>query len=146
MDLADFSGRQAIGHARNDLQRPGIGFEQPIDVGQLLGGGQDPLRIGLLIGLVTGPASLVRIISAHKQPLLEPRTPPMVVADTAHDTRQKRKNGYVWRPGARAVENACDRLNELPIGVMHFPGTGIQDNLADKAKKLGIPVWRFGGA
>ena len=34
----------------------------------------------------------------------------------------------------------------LPIGVMHFPGTGIQDNLADKAKKLGIPVWRFGGA
>ncbi|WP_315730693.1 MULTISPECIES: DUF2493 domain-containing protein [unclassified Bradyrhizobium] len=37
-------------------------------------------------------------------------------------------------------------LNVLPIGVMHFPGTGIQDNLADKAKKLGIPVWRFGGA
>ncbi|MCS3926130.1 hypothetical protein M2175_001161 [Bradyrhizobium elkanii] len=37
-------------------------------------------------------------------------------------------------------------LNALPIGVMHFPGTGIQDNLADKAKKLGIPVWRFGGA
>ena len=31
-----------------------------------------------------------------------------------------------------------------PIGVMHFPGTGIQDNLADKAKKLGIPVWKFG--
>ncbi|MGF6313559.1 hypothetical protein ABIB82_007716 [Bradyrhizobium sp. i1.8.4] len=37
-------------------------------------------------------------------------------------------------------------LNELPIGVMYFPGTGIQDNLADKAKKLGIPVWKFGGA
>ena len=34
----------------------------------------------------------------------------------------------------------------LPIGVMHFPGTGIQDNLADKAKKLGIPVWKFSGA
>ena len=32
----------------------------------------------------------------------------------------------------------------LPIGVMHFPGTGIQDNLADKAKKLGIPVWKYG--
>ena len=32
----------------------------------------------------------------------------------------------------------------LPIGVLHFPGTGIQDNLADKAKKLGIPVWKFG--
>jgi hypothetical protein len=37
-------------------------------------------------------------------------------------------------------------LETLPIGVIHFPGTGIQDNLADKAKKLGIPVWRFGGA
>ena len=36
-------------------------------------------------------------------------------------------------------------LAVLPIGVMHFPGTGIQDNLADKAKKLGIPVWKFGG-
>jgi YspA, cpYpsA-related SLOG family len=35
-------------------------------------------------------------------------------------------------------------LETLPIGVLHFPGTGIQDNLADKAKKLGIPVWKFG--
>ena len=37
-------------------------------------------------------------------------------------------------------------LELLPIGVMHFPGSGIQDNLADKAKRLGIVVWRFGGA
>ena len=37
-------------------------------------------------------------------------------------------------------------LAVLPIGVIVFPGTGIQDNLADKARKLGIPVWRFGGA
>jgi hypothetical protein len=35
-------------------------------------------------------------------------------------------------------------LAVLPIGVMHFPGTGIQDNLADKANKLGIPLWKFG--
>jgi hypothetical protein len=35
-------------------------------------------------------------------------------------------------------------LAVLPIGVMSFPGTGIQDNLADKARKLGIPVWKFG--
>jgi hypothetical protein len=34
-------------------------------------------------------------------------------------------------------------LDVVPIGVIVFPGTGIQDNLADKAKKLGIPVWRF---
>lgn len=39
-------------------------------------------------------------------------------------------------------------LAVLPIGVIVFPGTGIQDNFADKAKKLGIPVLRFetGGA
>jgi len=35
-------------------------------------------------------------------------------------------------------------LETLPIGVMVFPGTGIQENLADKARKLGIPVWKFG--
>ena len=39
-------------------------------------------------------------------------------------------------------------LTVLPIGVIVFPGTGIQENLADKARKLGIPVWKFdnGGA
>jgi hypothetical protein len=34
-------------------------------------------------------------------------------------------------------------LDALPIGVIVFPGTGIQGNLADKARLLGIPVWRF---
>ncbi|MFD1797071.1 DUF2493 domain-containing protein [Paracoccus aurantiacus] len=39
-------------------------------------------------------------------------------------------------------------LNVLPIGVIIFPGTGIQENLADKARKMGIPVYRLakGGA
>lgn len=39
-------------------------------------------------------------------------------------------------------------LDVLPIGVVVFPGTGIQDNLADKARKLGIPLFDFrkGGA
>src|SRR5216683_7757531 len=35
-------------------------------------------------------------------------------------------------------------LEVLPIGVIVFPGSGIQENLADKARTLGIPVWRFG--
>jgi len=35
-------------------------------------------------------------------------------------------------------------LEVLPIGVIVFPGSGIQANLADKAKILGIPVWKFG--
>ena len=34
-------------------------------------------------------------------------------------------------------------LEVLPIGVVVFPGTGIQDNLADKARKLGIPLFDF---
>ena len=40
-------------------------------------------------------------------------------------------------------------LDVLPIGVIVFPGNGINDNLADKAKKLGIPLFDFrkgGGA
>jgi hypothetical protein len=40
-------------------------------------------------------------------------------------------------------------LDVLPIGVLVFPGTGIQGNLADKARKLGIPLFDFrkgGGA
>lgn len=52
-----------------------------------------------------------------------------------------------WTHHAKAAPfKRNDRmLNVLPIGVMVFPGTGIQENLADKAKKLGIPVWKFGG-
>jgi hypothetical protein len=34
-------------------------------------------------------------------------------------------------------------LEVMPIGIVIFPGTGIQDNLADKARKLGIPLYRF---
>ena len=34
-------------------------------------------------------------------------------------------------------------LEVLPVGVLVFPGNGIQENLADKAKKLGIPVLKF---
>ncbi|ABS66020.1 conserved hypothetical protein [Xanthobacter versatilis] len=53
-----------------------------------------------------------------------------------------------WTRHAKAApfKRNDQMLDVLPIGVMHFPGTGIQDNLADKARKLGIPVWKFGGA
>ena len=34
-------------------------------------------------------------------------------------------------------------LDAMPVGIILFPGTGIQDNLADKAAKLGLPVWDF---
>jgi len=50
-----------------------------------------------------------------------------------------------WTKDAKAApfKRNDQMLDVLPIGVMAFPGTGIQDNLVDKAKKLGIPVWKF---
>ncbi|WP_029041111.1 DUF2493 domain-containing protein [Cucumibacter marinus] len=50
-----------------------------------------------------------------------------------------------WTKHGRAApfKRNDQMLDILPIGVMVFPGTGIQENLADKARKLGIPVWRF---
>jgi hypothetical protein len=51
-----------------------------------------------------------------------------------------------WTRHAKAApfKRNDQMLEVLPIGVMVFPGTGIQDNFADKARKLGIPVWKFG--
>ena len=50
-----------------------------------------------------------------------------------------------WNRHAKAAPfKRNDRLLEqLPAGVLHFPGTGISANLADKARKMGIKVWRF---
>src|SRR3546814_11696367 len=47
-----------------------------------------------------------------------------------------------WTKHAKAApfKRNDQMLNVLPIGVIVFPGTGIQDNLADKARKLGIPL------
>ncbi|MCO6180890.1 DUF2493 domain-containing protein [Ciceribacter sp. RN22] len=51
-----------------------------------------------------------------------------------------------WTKHAKAApfKRNDQMLAVMPIGVIVFPGTGIQDNLADKARKLGIPVYRFG--
>jgi hypothetical protein len=35
------------------------------------------------------------------------------------------------------------RLDVLSVGVLVFPGNGIQENLAHKAKKPGIPGVKF---
>ncbi|WP_374575986.1 DUF2493 domain-containing protein [Phenylobacterium sp.] len=50
------------------------------------------------------------------------------------------------RHGKAAPFKRNDRMLELmPIGVLAFPGSGINANLADKAKALGLPVRRFDG-
>src|SRR6266481_3317169 len=55
-----------------------------------------------------------------------------------------------WNRNAKAApfKRNDQMLEVLPIGVIVFPGSGIQENLADKARKIGIPVWKFdeGGA
>lgn len=55
-----------------------------------------------------------------------------------------------WSKHAKAApfKRNDQMLNVMPIGVVIFPGTGIQENLADKARKMGIPVWHLqkGGA
>lgn len=35
-------------------------------------------------------------------------------------------------------------LDMMPVGLVVFPGSGVQGNLSDKARALGIPVWRGG--
>jgi len=51
-----------------------------------------------------------------------------------------------WTKHAKAAPfKRNDQIIEaLPIGLIVFPGSGIQDNLANKARKFGIPVWKFG--
>ena len=50
-----------------------------------------------------------------------------------------------WTRHAKAAPfKRNDRmLDTMPIGVIVFPGNGIQENLADKARKMGIPVYRL---
>ena len=47
-----------------------------------------------------------------------------------------------WTKHAKAApfKRNDQMLDVLPIGVMVFPGTGIQQNMADKARKFGIPI------
>jgi len=71
------------------------------------------------------------------------------IASRWADHRKVPQIGFApdWTKHGRAApfKRNEEMLKVLPIGVMQFPGTGIQHNLADKARKLGIPVWRFGG-
>jgi hypothetical protein len=50
-----------------------------------------------------------------------------------------------WTKHAKAApfKRNDQMLDCMPIGVVVFPGTGIQENLADKARQMGIPVYRM---
>ncbi len=51
-----------------------------------------------------------------------------------------------WTRHAKAApfKRNDQMLDAMPIGVILFPGGGIEDNLVGKAKRVGIPVWKFG--
>ncbi len=63
--------------------------------------------------------------------------------------RERKVSQVAFKPDFARFKNAApfrrnDQMLEiLPIGVIVFPGNGINDNLADKAKKMGIPLFDF---
>jgi hypothetical protein len=63
------------------------------------------------------------------------------------DTRKVPQIGFApnWEKHGRAApfKRNDAMLDIVPIGVIIFPGTGIQDNFADKARKLGINLYDF---
>jgi hypothetical protein len=67
-------------------------------------------------------------------------------ADTRKVTHVPFKPDWTRHAKAAPFKRNDQILEVLPIGVIVFPGSGIQENLADKARKLGIPVWRFGSS
>ena len=63
------------------------------------------------------------------------------------DTRKVPQIGFApnWEKHGRSAPFKRNDaiLDIVPIGVIIFPGTGIQDNFADKARKLGINLYDF---
>ena len=59
-------------------------------------------------------------------------------ADTRKVTQIAFKPDWAKHRKAAPFKRNDEMLRVLPIGVIIFPGTGIQDNLADKAKAMGI--------
>ena len=70
-----------------------------------------------------------------------------LIASKWADTRKVPQIGFApnWEKHGRAApfKRNDAMLDILPIGVIIFPGTGIQDNFADKARKLGINLYDF---
>jgi hypothetical protein len=115
-------------------------------------------KIALTGGLDFNDVSLVwdrldKVHAKHPQMVLlhggSPKGAELIAAKWASNRKVPQiafKPDWVKHAKAAPFKRNDAMLAAMPIGVMHFPGTGIQDNLADKAKKLGIPVWMFGGA
>ncbi|MER9963256.1 DUF2493 domain-containing protein [Mesorhizobium sp. M0045] len=98
-------------------------------------------------------AKLDQVHAKHPDMVLlhggSPKGAELIAARWAHNRKVPQiafKPDWTRHAKAAPFKRNDAMLDTLPIGVIHFPGTGIQDNLADKARKLGIPVLKFGAA
>ncbi|TPI26583.1 DUF2493 domain-containing protein [Mesorhizobium sp. B3-2-1] len=96
-------------------------------------------------------AKLDQIHAKHPDMVLvhggSPRGAELIAAKWAHNRKVPQiafKPDWTRHAKAAPFRRNDAMLETMPIGVVHFPGTGIQDNLADKARGLGIPVMKFG--
>lgn len=94
--------------------------------------------------------TLDRVFAKHADMvLLHGGTPSGTEHIAACWARARNVTAIVFRPDWNRHAKAAPfkrnelMLEQLPAGVIHFPGSGISANLADKARKMGIPVWRF---
>jgi len=97
--------------------------------------------------------ALDKVLAKHPDMvLLHGGTPTGAEAIAAAWARSRKVTHLAFRPKwdrhrkAAPFKRNDELLEVMPIGVLAFPGTGINANLADKARKMGIPVWRFDGA
>ncbi|MBZ9775134.1 DUF2493 domain-containing protein [Mesorhizobium sp. CO1-1-8] len=96
-------------------------------------------------------AKLDQIHSKHPDMVLvhggSPRGAELIAAKWAHNRKVPQiafKPDWTKHAKAAPFKRNDAMLDTMPIGVVYFPGTGIQENLADKARGLGIPVMKFG--
>ncbi len=64
-------------------------------------------------------------------------------ADARKVTQVAFKPDWIKHAKAAPFKRDDAMLDVLPVGVLVFPGNGIQENLADKARKLVFPVLKF---
>jgi hypothetical protein len=117
------------------------------------------IPVGTLIAITGGPDyqdhrriwdALDRVLAKHPDMvLLHGGTPTGTECIADSWARARKITAIAFRPDWNRHAKAAPfkrndvLLEQLPAGVLHFPGTGISANLADKARKIGIPVWRF---
>lgn len=96
-------------------------------------------------------AKLDQVHAKHPDMVLlhggSPKGAELIAGKWAHNRKVPQvafKPDWIKHAKAAPFKRNDAMLETMPIGVIHFPGTGIQDNLADKARKLGIPVMKFG--